>query len=184
VQIGQIHPLNVSEREKNETSSFIRKKFCDRLKKEWLSELIDTEILSSVHTQHIKLSEIVTYQETKDDVICSFCSKANVRGEFSTGIKWKEWKLNCLKRHLNQNMHLDSVLKLQNLNKGGILRMLSETPGDREMRVELAERRKTNINMVKVLINVVLAIKMSASVLSVQDIHDVCNNSCELANKN
>jgi hypothetical protein len=38
--------------------------------------------------------------------------------------------------------------------------MLVETPGYLEMRVELAERKKTNANMVKVLIhNVVLAIK-------------------------
>jgi hypothetical protein len=41
------------------------------------------------------------------------------------------------------------------------------------MRVELAERKKTNVNVIKVLIdNVALAIKMNSSMFSVQDIHD------------
>jgi hypothetical protein len=44
--------------------------------------------------------------------------------------------------------------------------MLAETPGDCEMRVELTERKKNNVNMVKVLIDVMLAIKINASMLS------------------
>jgi hypothetical protein len=41
------------------------------------------------------------------------------------------------------------VIKLRNLNKGGILRMLAETPGDSEMRVEVAERKRTIVNTVE-----------------------------------
>jgi hypothetical protein len=37
------------KRKTNETSSFIRKKSCDRFKMEWLSELIGTEIPASIY---------------------------------------------------------------------------------------------------------------------------------------
>jgi hypothetical protein len=41
------------------------------------------------------------------------------------------------------------------------------------LRAEVTQRKQTNANVVKVLIdNVILAIKMSASILSVQEIHD------------
>jgi hypothetical protein len=36
---------------------------------------------------------------------------------FTSIEKWNEWKLNYLKRHLMQNVHLDSVIKLQNLKR-------------------------------------------------------------------
>jgi hypothetical protein len=55
---------------------------------------------------------------------------------------------------------VDSVIKLRNLSRGGILRVLAETPENREMRVEIAERKKTDLNILKVLIdNVALAMK-------------------------
>jgi hypothetical protein len=58
-----------------ETSSFIRKKSCNRLKKDWFSGLIETEIPSSVQTQKVKFGEIFTYQETTNYVICTVCPK-------------------------------------------------------------------------------------------------------------
>jgi hypothetical protein len=55
-------------------------------------------------------------------------------------------------------VHMDSIIKLQNLKKGGIVRILTETQEDRKLRVEVTECRNTNLDMVKVLIdNVLLA---------------------------
>ena len=91
----------------------------------------------------------------------------------SAGNKWEAWKLDYLKRHLVYKVHTDSVSKLRNHGKGGILQMLTETVEDHDVRVELDERKKSKSDMVKVWIdNVILAIKMNASMLSVQDIHD------------
>jgi regulator of PEP synthase PpsR (kinase-PPPase family) len=116
--------------------------------------------------------ETFIHQET-DDVVFSICSEANALSKFTSGKKQNEWKLDYLKQHLKQKVHVDSVIKLQNLKKGGIVQILTETQEDRKLRVEVTECKKTNADMVKVLIdNVILAIKMNASMLSVQDIHD------------
>jgi hypothetical protein len=62
---------------------------------------------------------------------------------------------------LNKNKHADLVVKLGNLNKGGILGILAETPEDREMKVKIAERKEADVNIVKVLIdNVSLTLKI------------------------
>jgi regulator of PEP synthase PpsR (kinase-PPPase family) len=68
---------------------------------------------------------------------------------------------------------VDSIIKLQNLKKGGIVGILTETQEDKKLRVEVTECKMTNADVVKILIdNVILAIKVNASMLSVQDIHD------------
>jgi hypothetical protein len=65
---------------------------------------------------------------------------------------------------------VDSVTKLQNLKKGEIVLILTETQGYRKLRVEVTERKSSNADMANVLIyNVILAIKL---MFSVQNIHD------------
>jgi hypothetical protein len=67
---------------------------------------------------------------------------------------------------------MDSIIKSQNLKKGGIVQILTKTQEDRKLRVEVTERKKTNADLVKVLIeNIILAIKINTYMLSVQDIH-------------
>ena len=111
----------------------------------------------------VTLRHIFMHQEN-GHVVCSICHKANAGGDFSSSKKWDEWKLNYLKWHFNHKVHADSVEKLCNKRKGGILKMLTETMQDRQTRIELAECKKTKADQVKVMINsVVLAIKMNAS---------------------
>jgi hypothetical protein len=86
---------------------------------------------------------------------------------------WNKWILVSSKRHLMQNVHVHSVTKLQNPKKFGNVRILTETQEDRKLRAEVTERKRTDTNMVKVLIdNVFLAIKINAAMLSIRDIHD------------
>jgi hypothetical protein len=62
-------------------------------------------------------------------------------------------------------VQVDSVIKLQNLKKGGIVRILTKTQDDRKLRAEVTERKQTNIDMVKVLTDdVILAMKINASI--------------------
>ena len=152
--------------------SLVKKKSCTQFKDEWLSKIVDLDMPNSSGKQRVTLKEIFTHRET-GDVVCNICQKANAGGEFSSGKKWDEWKLDYLKRHISQKVHADSVMKLRNQSKGGILRLLTETAEDRDTRVELSKRAKTKAEQIKVIIDsVVLAIKMNASMLSVQEIND------------
>ena len=160
------------KRNGEECSNSIKKKTCTKFKSEWLNEIVESEVPSSTQKQKVKLGVIFTLGES-GDVLCNFCAKANAACDFSTGKKWEEWKLDYLKRHLNQKVHLESVVKLRNQTKRPIQRMLTETAEDRETRAELVSRKKTKADMVKTLIDdVLLAIRMNASMLSVQDIHE------------
>ena len=59
------------------------------------------------------------------------------------------------------------------MKSGGILRKLQESAEDRSVRLEIKERKRSSSDLVKVLIdNVILAIKLNASMLSVQSIHE------------
>jgi hypothetical protein len=92
--------------------------------------------------------------------------------ELTSGKKWNDWKLDYLKWHLKQTIHVCFVIKSQNLKKGGIVRILTETQEDRKLRAEVTESEKSNADLVKILIgNVIPAIKINTSMLSVQDIH-------------
>jgi hypothetical protein len=74
------------------------------------------------------------------------------------------------KAALKQKVHMGSVIKSQNLNKDGIVRILTETHEDCKFRVEITECKEPNANLVNVLIdNVILAIKINTSMLSMQD---------------
>ena len=154
------------------TKPVTKKKSCTQFKDEWLREIVEVVMPNSSEKQKVTLGQIFVHHET-GQVVCSICQKANAGGDFSSGKKWDEWKLDYLKRHLNHKVHGESVEKLRNKSKGGILKMLTETMQDRETRIELTERKKTKADQVKVMIDsVVLAIKMNASMLSVQDIND------------
>ncbi|KAK0044069.1 E3 SUMO-protein ligase [Biomphalaria pfeifferi] len=77
------------------------------------------------------------------------------------------------KKHLGQKAHVDSVTKLKNQRRGILKSMLTESKEEREMRKEIAQRQQATPDEVKILIdNVLLAIKINSSMLSVQDIHD------------
>ena len=149
-----------------------KKKICARFKEEWLSELIATSVVSSSDKQRVRIGDIFTYNAA-GAVVCTIYLNANTKSEFSTGKKWDEWKLDYLKRHLSQKVHIESVVKLRNMKSGGILRKLQESAEDRSVRLEIKERKRSSSDLVTVLIdNVILAIKLNASMLSVQSIHE------------
>ena len=108
------------------------KKTCSRLKEEWLSKLIETDVMSSSDKPRVRISDIFTY--IAGAVVCSICSNVNTPSEFSTGKKWKEWKLNYSKRHLSQKVQTESFIKLGNMKSGRISRMLQESAEDRSVR--------------------------------------------------
>jgi len=78
------------------------KKKCSSLKMEWLSEYVQTE------EQVVKLSDIF-YFSSERGLLCKTCCKGQVASEFSEGKVWNEWKLDCLKRHIQQKSHLNAV---------------------------------------------------------------------------
>jgi hypothetical protein len=41
--------------------------------------------------------------------------------EFISGEKWKKWKMDYLKWHLKQKVHMDTIIGLQYLKSGGII---------------------------------------------------------------
>ena len=101
---------------------------------------------------------------------CLYCHDAMVSGEFLK--KWCNdvWKLDLLEQHLKSKTHLYGVQKLRNKNLSlpihGILKLLSGTPDERK-------RKHACMEDVKILIdNVLLAVKMNNSLLSVQDINN------------
>ena len=154
----------MSKRKAHESLNLLKKKICSNCKEEWPAELIacrahclqssllaeldETETPLSSHKQKIRIGDIFNYNEA-GFVTCSICLKATAAGEFSTGKKWEAWKLDYLKRHLVRKVHTDSVSKLRYHGKGGILRMLTETVEDHDVRVELDERKKSKSDMVK-----------------------------------
>jgi hypothetical protein len=58
-------------------------------KREWLSEITETEIPSLKHRQKVKIGDIFIHRET-NDIICSICSEANALTEFTSGKQWNE----------------------------------------------------------------------------------------------
>lgn len=166
----------MSKRKANDKTGInvVTKKKCSlKFKPEWLRELVETELPTSSRKQLTKLSDIFIYRESSDDVVCQICQEACTGGEFTTGKRWNDWKIDYLKRHINQKIHLDSVTKLRCQKSGGLQRLLNESAEDRVNRKEVSMRRNANADEVKVLIdNVLLAVNMNVSMLSVKDIHD------------
>ncbi len=116
----------------------------------------------------VKLSEIFSYGAMAR-VQNLLKSKESFHWE-----KWTEWKLDYLKRHLTQKCHTDAVKASYNRKHGTLInQLLEESRESREKRIDLAKRNKSNPEQIKILINnVLLAIKMNASMLSVQEIHN------------
>ena len=87
---------------------------------------------------------------------------------------WTEWKLDYLKRHIQQKSNLNAFGIVRRRKMGmGIGTLLQESTKDQEKRNELSHKKKSNPEQVKIVIdNILLAIKMNASMLSVQEIHD------------
>lgn len=143
------------------------KKKCDSFKMEWLSEYVQTE------EKTVKLGEIFSFSSEKG-LLCKTCCEAKIASEFSEGKMWTEWKLDYLKRHIQHKSHLKAVEIVRRCKMGmGIGTLLRESTKDREKRNELSLVKKSNPEQVKVLIdNILLAINMNASMLSVQQIHD------------
>lgn len=144
-----------------------------RFKTEWLNEIVETIVTSSTLTQKIKLGDIFNYEIETGDVLCKICVEAKADSEFKKGKKWTHWKLYYLKRHLSQKVHLDSVIKLRNCQNGGIAEILTSSTAERQIRKDWIERKKSNKNETKILIdNVILAIKINTSMSSVLEIHE------------
>jgi len=122
----------MSKRKANDGShstalSDTKKKKCSlNFKPEWLRESVETELPTSSRKQVTKLGDIFTYRETSDEVICTICQEARASGAFTTGKRWDDWKIDYLKRHINQKIHLDSVSKLRCQKSGGLQRLLTE----------------------------------------------------------
>lgn len=108
-------------------------------------------------------------------VVCKFCRDFDPKGggDYAEGKSWPQWKLDYLKRHITQKVHLDSVSGLRTKRTQVSLNtLLSETEEQKAVREEILERGKQADEPVKVLISdVLLAIDMDASMNSVQLIH-------------
>lgn len=70
-------------------------------------------MLSSSKKNKIKHRDIFTCNAS-GAVICIFCLNPNAAGDFSTEEKWEKWKLDYLKWHLGQQIHIESGIKLEN----------------------------------------------------------------------
>ena len=133
--------------------------------------MIEADAVSSSDKKRVRIQDIFTYNAGA--VVCAICSNASSQSEFSKGKKWREWKLDYLNWHLSQKVRNESGIKLQNMKSGGSLRMLQESVENRSVSLEQKERKRSSSDLVKVLIDdVIFAIEMNASVLSVQDIHE------------
>lgn len=146
-----------------------KKKVSSTFKHEWLNEIVRTDT-SDGPGRAVKLSDIFMYDQASG-VICKICMEAKVKGDFATGKTWTEWKLDYLKRHLRQKVHSDAVSMLYSRKHApSISQLLHESDEAREERLK---KTRSNPEQIKTLIdNVLLAIKINASMLSVQDIHN------------
>lgn len=162
----------MSKRNSSSQPASTFKKVCPYFKPAWLLQLVKTKIPTSRELDHVKLDYIFEFNEEESTIKCKFCTEAKVDGDFSIGKKWDDWKLDYLKRHLNHKTHIEAVEILTARRCGGLVRLITETPKDREVRIENAGRQKANPKMVRVLIdNVILAIKLNTSMNSVQEIN-------------
>ncbi|KAK0062779.1 E3 SUMO-protein ligase [Biomphalaria pfeifferi] len=162
----------MSKHQADDCSGNTSKKLCLEFKKEWLTGWSVATDLPHASGQHVQLGEIFEFSESRG-VTCKICVKAGATSEWTSGKTWTDWKVDHLKKHLGQKAHVDSVTKLKNQSRGILKSMLTESKEEREMRKEIAQRQQATPDEVKILIdNVLLAIKINSSMLSVQDIHD------------
>jgi len=93
--------------------SSAKKKSAANFKTEWLSELVETDTPTTKTKAPTKLGDIFTYRSKSDDVVCLYCKDAHASGDFATGKRWDDWKIDYLKRHVTQKSHPDSVSTLR-----------------------------------------------------------------------
>lgn len=148
-----------------------KKKVCLTFKQEWLNEIVQMDT-SDGPCKSVKLSDIFSYKA--NGIVCKICSEAKIKGDFSTGKTWTEWKLDYLKCHLTKKCHIDAEKASYNQKHGtSINQLLGESRELREKHIDLANENKSNPEQIKILIdNVLLAIQMNASMLSVQEINN------------
>ncbi|XP_078538800.1 zinc finger protein 862-like [Lissotriton helveticus] len=160
------------------SASTQRKKCCLVFKEEWMKEIVEAETQKSRSKVRMQLGELFQYSPDVG-LICKACAEAKIVGDFSTGKKWSDgWKLDYMKRHLLSKVHESAMVILRNRSAAarfgfGVRAMLTETATDKANRMEVVERQRSMPEEIKILINnVLLAVKMNTSMLSVQDIHD------------
>ena len=79
----------------------------------------------------LSLEIYFTFSEV-NGVVCKMCEEAKSSCEFAVGKIWDLWKMDYLKRHLAQKVHLESVSKLRRMKSGrGINNLLIETTSGR-----------------------------------------------------
>ena len=126
---------------------------------------------------NVELSSIYEYscENGLKCKICAACSsfKTNSANEYATGKRWEAWKLDYCKRHLLSRIHAENVQSLYNQKHGiSVKSLLTEKLADRKARLDHAKRLQTNEQIRFLMDDVLLAINMNASMLSVQTIHD------------
>lgn len=163
----------MSKRKRENDLDTRHKKAVTTFKSSWLKELVETETVESKISQRVELGNIFSFCED-EGVVCKICAEAKASGDFATGKTWDMWKLDYLKRHISQKIHLDALTKLRrNQARTGINCLLTESEDHRQLRIEVNDRQRSKGEQVKILIdNVLLALSMNASMLSVMDIHD------------
>lgn len=163
----------MSKRKLEISSGPEKKRVLMSFKDEWLTQhALVTDTLSAHDRENVRLGDIFTYDEARG-ITCTVCMKAKAGGDWVTGKKWNELKIDYPKRHLSHKTHGECVTRLRTQAKGLLKSCLSESAEDSEHRKELSTRRQASANEAKILIdNVFLAIKLNSSMLSVQEIHN------------
>src|SRR4029079_7279976 len=116
-------------------SSKPRKKAPQEFKLSWLEEFAQTETVDSKVPVVVKVGSVFSYTET-NGVICKVCTEAKAECDFTRGKIWDDWKLDYLKRHLLQKVHLEAISKLRLITaRRGINVLLTESSSERETRI-------------------------------------------------
>jgi len=153
------------------------KKLGDSFKLEWLKVKVATDT-PDFENVNVELSSIYeySYENGLKCKICAACSsfKTNTANEYATGKRWEAWELDYCKRHLLSCIHAKNVQSLCNQKHGiSVKSLLTEKLADRKARLDHAKRLQTNEEQIRILMdNILLAINMNTSMLSVPTIHD------------
>jgi len=143
--------LKMSEGQADGELNVSKNKDCRILREEWLLQLVETELPST----HQKLRSN-TWRYSYISRSWRQCMHQLYKRNLGAGPGVEKWrqnvKLDHSRRHLNLTIHVGAVNKWRNQKNGGILRMLIETPKKRDAKVVQVARKKSDYNMVKVLI--------------------------------
>ena len=87
-----------------------------RLEHHGLNSQLRRKTVDAKTPKAVELGYIFKYDE-RDGVVCKFCAEAKSSCNFATGKVWDQWKIDYLKRHLLQKVHLESISKLKRKKK-------------------------------------------------------------------